>query len=124
MRVLLDSVALLSIVEGGSRGERVKQLVLESDAQFTTVLNVYEMRYRLLATVGRARMQEAVDGVTSALKVLPVTLDLSEPAAEIKAANAPLGAVDCVTYAAALKNDCTLVTGDRDFTGLKGVLLF
>ena len=81
------------------------------------------MRYRLLATVGKARMQEAVGGVTSALKVLPVTADLSEPAAEIKHAHAPLGAVDCVTYAAALGNDCVLVTGDRDFTGLKSILM-
>ena len=122
MRILLDSYAILELLVGTPKGDAVKKLSRESMLVCTTILNVYEVKYRLFQELPKQRAKELLQQLLAEIKVFPISLEDSLSAADLKEKHKPMGAVDCNSYAFALRNDMLFVTGDKDFEGLPGVL--
>jgi len=122
VRILLDSYAILELLVGTPKGDAVKKLSRESMLVCTTILNVYEVKYRLFQELPKQRAKELLQQLLAEIKVFPISLEDSLSAADLKEKHKPMGAVDCNSYAFALRNDMLFVTGDKDFEGLPGVL--
>lgn len=122
MKILLDSYALIEFLLGSAKGANVRRLVRESEAAYTTPLNLYEVRYRLKEKAPQ-KAESFLREIETGIRIAPVTNATALAAADIKIKNPKLGAVDCNTYSIALEKGLTLVTGDSDFQGLKNVLM-
>ncbi|MFH0712955.1 MAG: PIN domain-containing protein [Candidatus Micrarchaeota archaeon] len=126
-KLLLDSWAFLEVFENGPKALQVRDFVVGCE-KYTTTLNVYEVFYRLKQDKGIDKAAEAVKIIADNSIVLQVSIDLAVSAAvirdELKQKSKNFSAVDIITYAAAQSVGATLVTGDPDFKGVKGVKLF
>lgn len=115
MNLLLDSYPYLELLDPSPKADRVKELVSSADRVYTTILNLYEVKYR----VTQRDSAETADAFISTIKTTNQVLGMDEEtamaASEIKLANPKMGAVDCMTLACARKYGLTVVTGDPDF---------
>ncbi len=101
MRILLDSTAIIDVLEGNERGAEIKKTIRQASAAATTCLNVYEVKRRLLNKVAVGEAEKIIEELVEFSNVLPITLNAALEAAEIKKNRPALGAVDCNSYAAA-----------------------
>ncbi|MBI5036396.1 PIN domain-containing protein [Candidatus Micrarchaeota archaeon] len=115
MNVLLDSYALLELVSGSQEGNQVRQIITESATIYTTVLNLYEVRYRMTQIYSQKDADDTISTLKATANTLPITEDVSFEASSIKLKHPKMGAVDCHTLAAARLHGLKVVTGDRDF---------
>lgn len=122
MKILLDSYAIIELLTGSEKGIRVKNLINEDNKTYTTVLNLYEVKYRLIQKMGENQGLKLLNEIGPKLRILPITLEASLMASEVKLKHPLLGAVDCVSYSMALTNKLVFVTGDEDFEGMQGVI--
>ncbi|MBI2446191.1 PIN domain-containing protein [Candidatus Micrarchaeota archaeon] len=115
MNLLFDSYAFLELLNPSSKADKVKQLIGSADQLYTTVLNLYEVKYRVTQRASSSVAEDFFSSIKTTVHVLVIDEDLSSAAADLKLQHPKLGAVDCHALAAARKNDLVLVTGDSDF---------
>lgn len=120
MDILLDSWAIIELFRGTKEGARVHELLKQNPLAYTTVLNLYEVHYRIQMGEGEREAQQVTDFVESRLNVLNIDRALALAASELHAKE-KLGTVDAFSLAAARCKNATLVTGDPDFKHTPGV---
>lgn len=123
MNLLLDSYAFLELLTPSVKADRVKQLVASADRVYTTVLNLYEVKYRVTQRASAATAEAYVASIKNSTRVLDVDETTALSASVLKLENPKLGAVDCVTLAAARVNELFLITGDSDFPKDEKIIL-
>ncbi|HEY1265516.1 MAG TPA: type II toxin-antitoxin system VapC family toxin [Terriglobales bacterium] len=119
---VLDSNAVLDLLQEGKGGRRVKQLLAAALQPGTlilmSVLNLGEVLYILWQQQGEEAAQRAIASLAGVpIQLVAVELVQAFQAAEIKARH-KIPYVDCIAAALAMERQATLVTSDRDFEKL------
>lgn len=115
MNLLLDSYAFLELLQPSPKADKVKELVESADQVYTTVMNLYEVRYRVTQKSSRHTADAYIASIKTTSHVLAINEETAMAASDIKTKHPRMGAVDCVTLAAARRVGLTVVTGDPDF---------
>jgi predicted nucleic acid-binding protein len=123
VNLLLDSYAYLELLSDSTKSKKVQELVTASEKVFTTVLNLYEVRYRVTQKTSEKTADAYIESIKTTGHVIPVTEDIVSSASEVKLKHPKMGAVDCITLATARRQNLTVVTGDADFPKSKDVIL-
>lgn len=121
---VLDSYALLALLEGESGADRVAEIISDSTSRkYMSVVNVGEILY----IVARRRSSSEAEQIMYALQTTDdivleeVSLDRAAAAARLKVAGG-LSYADCFAAALAQEKNCVLVTGDPEFSVLQNVI--
>lgn len=123
MNILVDSFAWLEFFQGSGKGKRFLQFLKENrDGIYTSVLSLYEIRYRVEELKDARTADEFAKVVESYAKILDVTKDIAVEASKIKLKIKKMGAVDCLILASAKSNNLKILTGDPHFDGIEGVI--
>lgn len=122
-RLVLDSYALLALLEGGAAGERIKELVGKAtDGRcqlFMSVVNLGEVLYIIERERGLPKAQEALARIDELpIRIVDVERGQVLAAAHIKA-QWPVAYADCFAVALAQSHGATIVTGDLEFKQLE-----
>jgi predicted nucleic acid-binding protein len=123
MDFLFDSFAWLVFFK--KEGGYMKVAAILKDPRhniFTTAANLYEVYYRLAQDCGHSALEIALPFIKTKSQVIPIDAGLAESAGEIRLKYG-LSAIDSFTYSAAQNIDASVVTGDKDFSKLKNVIL-
>jgi PIN domain nuclease of toxin-antitoxin system len=120
-RVVLDSYAVLALLEGETKAEAVED-VLHQRSAWMTLVNLGEVTYILERERGRAAadhvfanlLAEAGRGEYGPISWLPVNERLVREAASLKSRGG-ISYADCFAAAAAYLLDCPVLTGDPEF---------
>ncbi len=123
MNLLLDSYAFLELLSPSPKADRIKELVSSADRVFTTVLNLYEVKYRVTQRASVSVAESYLSSIRTSTHVLDVEEKTALSASELKLKYPKLGAVDCITLAAAKEHGVVLVTGDPDFPTDEKIIL-
>lgn len=122
MELLIDSFAWMEFFKGTERGRRVYRLLEENaGAIATTAANIYELYYRLEQEFGRPTREKHLAFVKSVAEIVPINEMIARAAGAVRLTHG-LSAVDAFAYAAAQLRQAKVVTGDKDFRGLPGVI--
>ena len=119
MTVLLDSYCWFEYYFGSKAGSKIREIITSGEEILVTPINVYEV-YRKYLQNSPTEAEGKKSFMLSRGKVINITGDTAVKAAELSARHG-LHATDALIYAAALENDCTLITGDAHLTGLPNV---
>ena len=123
MSILIDSFAWLEMFQGSKKGEKVLRILKENAGQiYTSVLNLYEIRYRVGEIRDIKTADEFIKTIENYTKVLEVTRDIAMKASEVKMGRKEMGVVDCVVLASARINGLKVLTDDPHFEGLEEVV--
>jgi len=123
MSILVDSFAWLELFQGSVMGRKVLHTLKENAGQiYTSVLNLYEIRYRVEEIRDAKTADEFVKIVESHAKSLDVTRKVAIEASKIKLKMKKMGAVDCVVLASARIHSLTVLTGDPHFDDIRDVI--
>jgi len=122
-RYVLDSFALLTVLELQRGMDRVTELIDEAQVGSVelhmSAINLVEVRYHIIRRGKNTKDNEA------AIKVLPVSVASAdaylEQVAELEA-RYPISLADCFCAALAMDLDCPVVTGDPEFRKLESIL--
>jgi len=126
MAWVLDSLALLAVLQGEVGGSRVKELIDAADSRAPdlnlTVINLGEVIYNVERRRSRVDAVEAQGLILSwPINILDVDSRLALEAARLKVVRR-MGYLDCFVLALALQLDATVVTGDPDFHRVEDLL--
>ena len=116
MSILVDSFAWLELFQGSKKGEKVLRILKENIGQvYTSVLNLYEIKYRVVEIKDINTANEFIKTIESHTNILDVTKDIAMKASEIKLGRKKMGAVDCIVLASARINGLKILTDDPHF---------
>ncbi len=115
--ILVDSFAWLEILAGSDRGRNALSAIKESSGVFTSVLNIYEIKYRIEQIRDEETADEYIKTVKTHTNVLNIDEKIALSGARIRLENG-MGAVDSLILATARIHDLLVLTGDRHFAGL------
>jgi PIN domain nuclease of toxin-antitoxin system len=110
--VVLDSWAVLALLQGEAAGPRVRDAIAGGQARMSSV-NLGEVHYRLVRAFGRGVAVERTNAVRSAVSVENADWDLVRAAAEVKAEGG-MSYADAFCVATALRHRLPLMTGDPE----------
>ncbi|MBI2843992.1 MAG: type II toxin-antitoxin system VapC family toxin [Armatimonadetes bacterium] len=122
-RYVLDSFAILTLLQQEQGWERVRELILDAaDGKVElhmSIINLAEVKY-LIARRGKNSPQ-----VVAAIEALPINIlsadDYIEQVIELKA-KYPISLADCFGAAVAIHLSCPLITADPEFKKLEEIL--
>ena len=118
---LLDSSAWLAYFYGGS--EEIKSTIESDTLLLTSAISIFEIKNKLMKDkIDSIKLKNSLEFVKKRSLIVDIGCEIGEEAVETSIKNG-LHTVDALIYASALKNNSLLVTFDRDFDGLKNVLI-
>jgi ribonuclease VapC len=125
-RFVLDSFALLSLLQAEPGAARVDTLIEQANTGgtdlFISVVNLGEVFYTVENRRGLQIAQETLAAIDqSPIQMVDVDLTLALSASRLKS-SARLGYLDCFTAALAQHLDAIVVTGDPDFKKVEAVV--
>ena len=121
--VLVDTYAWLELFQGSEKGTKVKEIIQKADPLYTSVLNLYELFYRIEQIKGDDTAYHYIEILKSRVKIISISPEIACKGAKIKMDYPSMGAVDCLMYATAQEKDLVVLTGDQHFRNLSGVIL-
>jgi len=122
MILIVDSWAWLASGEEGRIADRcLKYLNDKNNGIFTTVLNLYEIYYRVRDGYGEEQAAEFIESVKNRATVMDIDSDLALAASKVHIRE-KLPAIDSFVYAASLKLNAKILTGDPHFKGKENVI--
>lgn len=121
---VLDSYAVLALLQGEAGGDDVLAVLQEAQAGASRVtmtwVNVGEVVYIVERRWGMDKVHQVLGMLeATALEITDVDRDLALGAAAIRARN-PVAYADAFAAALAVRQDATLMTGDPEFQSLEG----
>ena len=123
MSILVDSFAWLELFQGSGKGKRFLQILKENrEGIYTSVLNLYEIRYRVEELKDAKTADEFIKIIESYAKILDVTRDVAIEASKIKLKMKKMGAIDCLILASAKINNLKVLSCDQHFDGAEGII--
>lgn len=114
MKLLLDSFALIEFFKGGALGEQVKKLLEKSEDTIITVLNIYEVGYRIEQDYSKKQAGEYLKSLKMHYRIVSIDDEIAMKAIELRR-DFKLPAVDCLIYAAAKINNAKVISGCPHF---------
>lgn len=122
-KYLIETSAWLLYFDGG-KGSNEVQRILESGSTATSLMAIAEIADKS-EREGRA-MAQTLRFIQKRSAILPLTITIAVRAAKLKhmlrKQNGKIGLADALQLATAHEADATLVTIDRDFAGVEGVM--
>jgi ribonuclease VapC len=123
---VLDSYALLAFFEGESGASAIRKLLLSAEKGeaklLMSVINLGEVWYIMARASNRETAEQNIGEIRSmAIEVVDANWEVTRQAASFKARGG-MAYADCFAAAVAQKMDASLVTGDREFEQLSGVI--
>lgn len=112
-RVILDSWAVLALLQGNSNAGSIITRAIERGAALMSWVNLGEVAYVLQRRVGKEEAHASVQDIRASVSVLLPDEGLILRAAEIRAAH-PLAYADAFAAATAVTWDADLLTGDPE----------
>jgi predicted nucleic acid-binding protein len=119
---LVDSFVWLEILQGRERGRRALELMDESEALHTSVVNLYEVSYRVRQIRDETSAKELITSISLHAQVHPVDHEIALAAALLRIIHG-YGAIDALYHATAEILDLTMLTGDLHFKEIEGAIL-
>jgi predicted nucleic acid-binding protein len=117
LTVLLDSWAWIEFLKDGPRANSVAPYLESPGDLIISTMNVAEIYLFLL----RHAKPDLITFITERCNIVSVTEIVALNAATLKHQH-KMGLADAIIYATAQEHGATLVTGDPDFKGKKGVI--
>ncbi len=117
MKLLLDSFALIEFFKGGALGEQVKKLLEKSEDIIITVLNIYEVGYRIEQDYSKKQAGEYLKSLKMHYRIVNLDDEIAMKAIELRR-DFKLPTIDCLIYAAAKINNAKVVSGCSHFKKL------
>ncbi len=115
--ILVDSFAWLEILKGSDRGKNALDAIKRSNDVFTSVLNIYEIKYRIEQIRDEETADDYIKTLKSHTKVLNVDEEIATEGARVRLKH-KLGAVDSLLLATARVHGLKILTGDMHFEGM------
>ncbi len=120
--ILVDSFTWLEILKGSERGKNALNVIKRSSDVFTSVLNIYEVKYRIEHIRDEETANDYIKTVKSHTKILNIDEEIAIAGAGIRLKH-KLGAVDSLLLATARIHDMRILTGDRHFEGMNEAVM-
>ena len=117
---LIDSSGWLEFFAAGPRADEYEKHLRDLDRVLTPTLVVYEVYRWLKRQRGEAEALLAVAQLDKS-RVVPLTTTIALTAADLGLEHG-LATADAVVYATGVVHEVPVVTSDRDFAGLPGVV--
>jgi predicted nucleic acid-binding protein len=121
--LLLDSFVWLEILSGSKRGRGALKIIGEAEELYTSVLNLYEVRYRTEEIAGEGKALEVIKKIEENCKIMDIDKQISLEGGRLKLKNRRMGAVDCLLLATARIKKLRILSGDEHFRGLENVII-
>jgi len=115
-----DSWAWVEYFRGSRSGETVRAILESDEVLSTPSVSLAELKLKYLAE--RRDPSERLQFIKSRTSIVPVDASVAEDAADLKLEH-HLHMVDALVLASALHVGGELVTGDRHFRGVPGVVM-
>lgn len=119
---LVDSFAWLEILQGSERGNTALSIMKRSEQIFTSVLNLYELRYRIEQLKDEQTAIEYIKTIQIHAKTINMDEEVALQGAQLKIEYG-LGAVDCLLLATARLYNLKLLTGDMHFAAVPDAIM-
>ncbi|MEI7432977.1 MAG: PIN domain-containing protein [Methanomicrobiales archaeon] len=120
--ILVDTWAWLEMMGGSPRGDRARDIILNSSPVSLSVLTLYELRYRLEQIKNREFAIMVIKQITDQAEVIPIDDQIGLLGGTIKiqqiSEKKTMGAVDCLILATARVHNQQILTGDKHFAGI------
>jgi len=120
--LLIDSFIWLEILQGSPRGTRALGIMDEADDLHTSVVNLYEVSYRVSQIRDEATAQDLITSISSHAQVHPVDREIALAAAPLRIFHG-YGAFDALYHATAVTHGLSMLTGDLHFKEIQGAIL-
>ena len=121
--LLLDSFVWLEILSGSKRGREALKIIGEAEELYTSVLNLYEVRYRAEEIAGEGKALEVIKKIEENCKIMDIDKQIALEGGRLKLKNRRMGAVDCLLLATARIKKLRILSGDEHFRGLENVII-
>ncbi len=121
-RLLIDSFVWLEIVQGSEKGRQALLIMDNAEALHTSVVNLYEVSYRLCKIRDEATAHDLMTTISSHATIHPVDREIALAAAPLRCLYG-YGAVDALYHATARVHGLTMLTGDQHFREIEGAIL-
>jgi predicted nucleic acid-binding protein len=120
--LLIDSFAWLEILSGSERGKKAIEIMKDADELYTSVLNLYEIRYRAEEISDEEKALYIIKKIKKNCKILDIDEQIALEGGRTKLQNRGIGAVDCLLLATAKIKKLKILSGDEHFNGLENVI--
>jgi predicted nucleic acid-binding protein len=121
--LLVDSFVWLEILSGSERGKEALEIIKSAEELYTSVLNLYEVRYRAEEVAGEEKALEIIRRIEENCRILSVDRQIALEGGRLKLRNIKMGAVDCLLLATARTKRLKILSGDEHFRGMKDAIL-
>ena len=121
MTVLIDSWTWIEYWRGGIHSERAAEYIEGSETALLSAVNLVEIFFWVLRHYDEKRAVEKRDTLRRRCFLIPLDETVAVDAAKTKR-NLRLSLADSIILATARAHDAKLVTGDKDFKSLPGIL--
>ena len=122
MILIVDSWAWLAATESEEIADKsLKYINDRKNLLYTTYLNIYEVYYRIKEQSNEEEARKFVESIKNRAIIMNIDEELSLLAGNIHL-NEKMSAVDAFVYAAAIKVDGKVLTGDPHFKGKESVI--
>lgn len=121
--LVLDSWAVIALLEGKPAGEQVASLILSAQTQnvpiFISIINAGELWYILAREVSESEANQSIESlINMGIAIENINWEITLKAAWFKTTHR-LSYADCFAAALAYSKDALLVTGDPEFKQLE-----
>ena len=121
MRFIIDSSAWIEYLEGSSKGEKVREILLNNNEVFVLTLMIAEVISKVKRKGGDFDL--AFNAITKNSKVIEISQEIAKEAgllhAEVRKKVKDFGLMDALILASAKKLKVNLLTNDSHFKGFK-----
>ena len=121
MTVLIDSWAWIEYWRGGPHSAAAAKHIEGGETAVLSAVNVVEIYFWVLRHYEERRAEEKRDTLRKRCFVIPLEEGIAVSAAKTKR-DLKLSLADSIILATAKDQDAKLVTGDKDFKGLRDIL--
>ncbi|HOT03956.1 MAG TPA: PIN domain-containing protein [Methanolinea sp.] len=120
--LLIDSFIWLEIVQGSEKGKQALEIMDGAEAIHTSVVNLYEVSYRLRTLRDEATAHDLITTISSHAIIHPVDREIALAAAPLRLLHG-YGAVDALYHATAEVHNLEMLTGDQHFRDIERAIL-
>ncbi|HDJ89464.1 MAG TPA: type II toxin-antitoxin system VapC family toxin [Thermoprotei archaeon] len=126
MRYVIDSYAWLEYFMGTNAGEKIKSIIEGFDEKFTPSICIAEVYAKTLKVEGRGIAEEQLNFIKEHSAIVPLDEKIAVEAAKIdvdmKKKIKGWGLADSIVYATGRIKGALILTGDKHFMDLDGVV--
>ena len=125
MKLIIDAYAWVEYMEGSEKGEKLHNLLLKNDENYTLSITIAEVVSKMKRKRGNSLL--AYKSINANSKIIEIDKVLANEAgllhAEIKTKIKDFGLADAFILASAKKLNAKIITGDNHFKNFKEAIM-